>query len=130
MTDEQADNEREAELRAKADAGDVDAMGHLGALLFELGRREEAMSALKSAADQGSGVALYNLSSIESRGGDKEAMYHLLERAAQVGHALAQFRLGLHLIESSRGPESRPTADLRGHRPGQRSGDSVDGVAG
>lgn len=92
-------NPANAELRARADGGDLDAMVAYALLLVD-DRPDESTSWLRRAADAGHGEAGYYLGVVLNDEGDEAGALAQWRRAADSGHTPSMHILGFTLYES------------------------------
>lgn len=95
-------DEKIAQLRIAAKAGDTEAKAELGRRLvssFDLGNGREGLALTKEAADEGSGAAAHLLAAMAASGiglkQDWQAAFDHLQRSAEFGFELARAELAL-----------------------------------
>jgi TPR repeat protein len=97
----------ERALRRAADAGNSDAASHLGTVLAEQGRTEEAKSWLMRAGERETDAA-FSIGKVLAERGRTEEAERWYRRAAEAGHTGAAFSIGEVLVERGRTEEAEP----------------------
>jgi TPR repeat protein len=99
-------DEAERVYRQAADAGDIESLHNLGALLDETGRPDQAEQCLRTAADAGNLPAVSALGLLLERTGRAEEAEQLLRSAAASGDRHAMHNLGYVLEQMGRSTEA------------------------
>lgn len=98
----------ERAYRAEAEAGHVPAMIHLGRLLEQADRMDEAEPWLRRAAETGQPTAIVLLALRPAQPGRADEAEPWLERSARTGDVTAMSLLGEQLIRTGRGSQAEP----------------------